>query len=138
MRYIGLFESLTGASVKDCVQHGESLLFVVNPGNAGKAIGKRGSNIERVSKVLQKKVEVVEWADTLEDFVKSIFAPARILSVNLITNTDGSKRLIVVPHEEDQGLAIGKNGRNIQKARLLLKRYYDIEHVEIKSAKTLT
>lgn len=132
MRYIGIFESLTGASVKDCLVNGETILFVVEPGNAARAIGRKGVNVERASKVLKKKVEVVEYAEPLETFVKSIFIPARIVSVQVYQDKDGRKRVRVYPEVEDQGLAIGKNGRNVEKARQLLKRYYDIDVVEIK------
>jgi N utilization substance protein A len=132
MRYIGIFEGITGAAVKDCILRPDSILFVVDPGNAGKAIGRRGVNVERASKVLQKRVEVVEYAEPLETFVKSIFLPARISAIEVLDDQDGKKRVQIHPHQDDQGLAIGKNGRNIDKARVLLKRYYDIDHVDIK------
>jgi N utilization substance protein A len=30
---------------------------------------------------------------------------------------------------EDKGIAIGKNGRNIARAKILAKRYFDIEKI---------
>jgi N utilization substance protein A len=47
MRYIALFESISGASVKDCiVDEAEArAIFIVNPGQVGVAIGKGGRNI---------------------------------------------------------------------------------------------
>lgn len=132
MRYIGIFESLTGARVKDCIINGDTILFVVEFGDAAKAIGRKGVNVERASKILKKKIEVVEYAEPLEMFVKSIFIPARIVSVKVYQDNQGRKRVVVHPVPEDQGLAIGKNGRNVEKARLLLKRYYDVDVVEIK------
>jgi N utilization substance protein A len=133
MRFIGIFESITHASIRDCVEHGETLIFLVNPGEVGKAIGKKGANIERASKLFQRKVEVVEWSDNLEEFVKLLFLPARIKSVTLGELKSGGKKATVVPFEQDQGLAIGRNGRTIEKARLLLKRYHGIDWVEVKS-----
>jgi len=132
MRYIGIFESLTGANVKDCLLNGDTILFVVEPGNAAKAIGRKGVNVERASKILKKKVEIVEYAEPIETFVKSIFMPARIVSMQVYQDKEGRKRVRVHPVPEDQGIAIGKNGRNVEKARLLLKRYFDIDLVEIK------
>jgi N utilization substance protein A len=32
-------------------------------------------------------------------------------------------------HPEDKGIAIGRGGRNIHRARLILKRYYDVDNV---------
>jgi len=42
MRYIALFESISGASVKDCIvdEVEQRAIFVVNPGQVGVAIGK--------------------------------------------------------------------------------------------------
>jgi len=54
MQYISLFESITGAKVKDCVMD-EKLTFIVHPNEAGRAIGKNGINIKRVANVLKKK-----------------------------------------------------------------------------------
>jgi len=34
-------------------------------------------------------------------------------------------------HPEDKGLAIGRGGRNISRARILAKRYFDIDNVII-------
>ncbi|MEM3671320.1 MAG: NusA-like transcription termination signal-binding factor [Thermoprotei archaeon] len=134
MHYIGLFEGLTGAKVRDCIVRDDSVLFVVEPGNAGKAIGRKGSNIEKASKLIQKRAEVVEYSDSLEVFIRSIFTPARISSINLVEGEDGLKKVYVVPHHDDQGLAIGRNGRNINRARMLLKRYCDIDQVIVSSS----
>ncbi|HDH07181.1 MAG TPA: NusA-like transcription termination signal-binding factor, partial [Thermoproteales archaeon] len=38
--------------------------------------------------------------------------------------------LVSVP-PADKGLAIGKNGRNISRARIIAKRYFDIEKIVI-------
>ena len=47
MRYIALFESITGANVKDCIIDDElnRIIFVVKQGDIGAAIGKGGKNI---------------------------------------------------------------------------------------------
>jgi len=42
MRYIALFESISGASVKDCIvdEIEQRAIFIVNQGQVGVAIGK--------------------------------------------------------------------------------------------------
>ena len=47
IRYIALFENMTGAMVKDCIiddEHGK-VTFVVKNGDMGLAIGKGGSTV---------------------------------------------------------------------------------------------
>ena len=49
IRYIALFESMTGAMVKDCIiddEHGK-VTFVVKNGDMGLAIGKGGSSVSK-------------------------------------------------------------------------------------------
>ena len=59
IRYIALFESMTGATVKDCLVDDENgkLTFLVKKGDMGLAIGKRGSTVAKVQKSVDKGVE---------------------------------------------------------------------------------
>ncbi len=51
MRYIALFESISGASVKDCIvdEVEQRAIFIVNQGQVGVAIGKGGRNIHTLN-----------------------------------------------------------------------------------------
>jgi N utilization substance protein A len=133
MRYIALLQDLTGAIARDCIidEENNRVIFVVRPGDAGKAIGRRGANINRLRRILGKEIEVVEHADDLEAMVKNIFAPARILSVRVV-NRNGRKILYVTVDPNDKGRAIGKGGRKVSIARLLLRRYFDIDDIKIR------
>ena len=56
--FITSFENFTGAKVKDAFfDHNETLVFVVNTGEIGKAIGKNGSNIKHVGFKLKKRFQ---------------------------------------------------------------------------------
>jgi len=133
LRYIALLHDTTGVSAKDCIIDEEdgTIIFIVPPGQAGIAVGARGRNVKRISKILGRKIEIVEWADSLEDFVKNLFIPARVLGITLNKMPDGRKVLYVKVDPHDKGIAIGKNGRNVHKARLVLKRYYGIDVISI-------
>ena len=56
MKYMSLFESLTGAKIKDCIVN-DTIIFIVHENEMGKAIGKHGSNIKRVENALKKKIK---------------------------------------------------------------------------------
>ena len=133
MRYMSLLQDLTGAVARDCIIDRENnrIIFIVRPGDAGKAIGRRGVNINRLRKLLNKEIEVIEHADNLEDMVKNIFAPARVLGVKVVRR-EGKKIAYVTVDPNDKGRAIGKGGRKVAVARLVLKRYFDIDDVRIR------
>jgi N utilization substance protein A len=114
---------------KDCVIEEDRIIFVVGPGKVGQVIGKGGMNIRQVKEVFQREVNVVAYAEKLEDFVRNTLAPAKVTKVDLVEKRDGKAMLIVDVDPEDRGRAIGKSGRNIARARMLVKRHFGIENV---------
>jgi N utilization substance protein A len=131
IRFISLFESITGAVAQDCIIDEERVIFIVKAGNIGLAIGKKGINIKRVRDFLQKPIEIVEFAQAPEEFIKNTLAPARIKLISITERRDGKKIAMVTVNEKDRGIAIGKNGKNVARARLLARRHYNIEDVII-------
>ena len=130
MRLIALFENITGATANDCVIDSDRIIFIAKAGEMGLAIGKGGKNINMLRKMTGKPIEVVEFADTAEGLVKNCLAPAKIKEVRITERPD--RKIVVVEVEpKDKALAIGKNGRTIDKTRMLAKRYYQIDHVQI-------
>jgi len=131
MRYIALFQDLTRASVKDCIidENENRIIFLVKPGDMGLAIGRNGINIKRLKRLLGRNIEVVEWADNIEQLAKNALAPARVLNVKVLTTPSGKKKVLVTVDPQDKGVAIGKAGRNVARARMILKRYFDIDSV---------
>jgi len=134
IRYIALFESLTGASARDCVidEENDRIIFVVNEGDMGLAIGKEGSNIKKVKEAIGHRIEVVEYSDSLEQFVKNTLSPAEVNGVDVSGQDENEKKVIKIEvNESKKGLVIGKNGRNIEKAKMLGDRHHNIGDIKI-------
>ena len=132
MRLISQFESLTGAGSRDCVvdERNGRLIFVVNPGDMGLAIGKKGASIKKASEVMGKKIEVVEYNPGVEQFIRNCFLPAQVTSLVIEGEPDQQVATVEV-RDEDRGIAIGKDGKNIFKAKKLALRQYNIADVQI-------
>jgi N utilization substance protein A len=133
MRYIALFESITGAMVKDCIIDDElnRIIFVVKKGEVGMAIGKRGKNIRLLEKMTGKRHEIIEHSDNPAQFIKNALKPARVKEIRITERPDGKTIAVVAVNPKDKGVAIGKNGRNAERIRFLAKRYFQIQHVSI-------
>ena len=128
IQYIALFENMTRAKILDCIPEEERLVYVVKQGDMGLAIGKNGENINRVKKVLDKPIELVEYSDEPVTFLKNAFGPVSVSSVNIITKNGKRLAYVEVPNKE-KGLAIGRNGKNIEKVKILARRHHNIEDV---------
>ncbi|MHA1924846.1 MAG: NusA-like transcription termination signal-binding factor [Candidatus Thorarchaeota archaeon] len=133
MSLIATFERITGASAVDVVRDddGERIIFVVREKQLGKAIGRGGSNVKAAADAFGRTVDIVEIAASPEEFVKSALAPARVEEVKIIVHRDGNRVASVTVNSEDRGIAIGRDGRNVARARILARRHFDLTNVVI-------
>jgi len=133
MRLISQFESLTGAGSRDCVvdSRNERIIFVINPGDMGLAIGKGGASIKKASDVMGKRIEVVEYSNDPSQFLRNCFLPAQVTSINFDQDEEEQQVALVEVRDEDRGIAIGKYGKNIFKAKILAQRQHDIADVQL-------
>jgi len=126
MKYISLFESMTGAKVKDCIVN-DTIVFIIHENEMGKAIGKQGSNIKRVENTFKKKIKLAEFNNDVSQFIQNLIYP---LKVKEIKEEDG----IVTIHGPDtktKGLLIGRDRRNINSVNNIVKRHFNIKEIKV-------
>ena len=135
IRLISLFQNVTKTTARDCLddEKQDKIIFVVNEGKMGLAIGKGGSNIKSLQNILKRNVELVEHFDDPIKFLKNILNPKFVNEVKLDTKQDGSSQATVIVDQGNKGLVVGREGRNAERARLFAKRYFDISNVQISS-----
>jgi len=133
MRFIALFESITGATVKDCIldEDTDRAIFIVKEGNIGMAVGKGGKNIRLLERMTNKKHEIIEYSEDPASFIKNALKPAHVREIRITEKPDGKTIAVVAVDPRDKGVAIGKNGRNAERIRFLAKRYFQIQNVSI-------
>lgn len=133
MRYIALFESITSATVKDCIVDDEQnrIIFIIKEGDSGVAIGKGGKNIHLLERMTGKKHEIIEHSSAPQQFIRNALKPARVNEIRITERPDGKSIAVVSVNPRDKGVAIGKNGRNAERIRFLAKRYFNIQNVSI-------
>ncbi len=131
LQLVTLFEETTDATVRDCVidEKFDRIIFLVKPGEMGQAIGAGGEYVTAVEEEIGKSIKLVEDADTATDFVANALAPAAVYNVTISENDD--RLAYVEVAQEDRGVAIGTDGRNIEAARMLAQRHYDIDGIEL-------
>lgn len=142
-QFIAIFEEATDATARDCVVfEGDSedstdaggpdddrVVILVTAGEMAEAIGPGGQHVQRVEERIGRDVTLVEDADTAEAFVANALSPAAVYNVTI--SEDDETIAYAEVAEEDTGAAIGKGGENIDTARSLAKRHYDIDDVQL-------
>ncbi len=133
IKYIGLFESMTGATVKDCIfeDNKNKIVYVVKEGDMGLAIGKNGTNAQKVKETLNKPIDIIEYSEDPVKFIKNIIWPVKVKSIHLSERKDGKKIAILDINKKDKGLVIGKEGKNIDRIKNLLKRHHNLDDIMI-------
>ncbi len=137
--YLSLFQTITTAVSRDCIidDKMDRVIFVVHKGQMGMAIGKGGTNIKQLQNAITKKIELVEYSDNPINFIKNIFNSNMVQDVKITEREAGIKNAIVVVDMKKKGIVVGKDGRNVDKARILAKRYFNINNVLILSPEQL-
>jgi N utilization substance protein A len=130
-RYIEELRILTKSTALDCVidDRFDRVIYVIRQGDMGLAIGKKGENIRRLQSVLGKRIEMVEFAEVPDEFIGNIFKPAEVVGID--RSAESGPVNVLVRQRSDLGIAIGKAGCNIEKARILCRRFCGIEIGEV-------
>jgi N utilization substance protein A len=130
LRLVGLFQEITQSTVMDCIDGGDRVLFVVKAGEVGKAVGKKGENINRLKNAFNKDVQVVEYSEDPLEFVRNVFRNYDVRNVEL-EERNGIRHATVTVDPARKGRAIGKAGKNLRLARSLISRHTDIQSVSV-------
>lgn len=128
MKFISIFESMTHARLKDCFIQNEKVIFMVQEGDIAKALGRRGINIQKLEKLLNKKIKIIEFSTDILRFVKNIVHP---LQVKEIHEKEGVI-VIIPPDTKTRGYLIGRGAVNLRNTESIVKRYYpDIKEIKV-------
>jgi N utilization substance protein A len=141
MELISLFNSISGAIIKDCFifqspeNNSEIIVFLVKKEDVGKAIGKAGEHVKDLMAKLQKKIDVIPWSENLEQFIQFILNTTKnsiqVQNIEIKESRNEKKTVIISVRPQDRGKAIGKEGSMIRKIKELVIRHYNIDNVII-------
>ena len=126
LRLMSLFQNVTGAVARDCIvdEKMDRVIFVVNKGQMGLAIGKGGVTIKQSQSVVSRKVEPVEYSDDPSAFLSNMLNSDMINEIKINDRFDGSRQAVVVVDSRKKGVVVGKEGRNAEKARSIGKAIF--------------
>ena len=121
------FSSFTKSKVKDVIDEGELLIFIVEPGQLFKAIGKKGSNVKLLSNKFKKRIKIVEFNPEVKVFIRNMVYPLEVKEItqegDIITLEGGDVKT--------KGLLIGRNAQKLRLLERVVKRYFKIEEIKV-------
>lgn len=130
VQFINLAISHTKANVIDCIVDDDRVIFVVEKGQLGIAIGSKAKNLERLRFLFKKTIKFVEFDADVKTFVMNLCKPYKIRSVN-VQESHGSFVATIDVEQQDKSKLIGKSGKNINMIRKLAQRHHPVKDVQI-------
>ncbi len=90
----------------------------------GTFVGGRGVRVQAVMNEIgeREKIDIINWSDNASEFIREALSPAEVNKVEI----DGKKAKVLVS-EDQQSIAIGKQGQNVRLASKLTGFDIDIE-----------
>ena len=126
MKFMTLFESMTGTKVKDCIVNSR-IIFIIEENEMGRAIGKNGVNIKRMENKLKKKIKLVEYSNNILQFVKNVISPIEALDIK---DQDGNIT-IYGKDVQTKAMLIGRERQTINHLGSIVKRYFDVKSIRV-------
>ena len=121
LKTMALFENMTGAKLKDCFVNKERLIFVIEQGDMGKALGKHKGNIQRIEESLNRKIKIIEFNPDVLTFVRNLMFPLRILEMG----QDEGIITVKGPDAKTKGLMIGARAQNLRNYEEIVRKYFE-------------
>lgn len=144
MELISLFNSISGAIIKDCYEFespdGESsiVIFLVKREDVGKAIGRAGEHVKDLRAKLQKKIDVIPFSKRMDVFIQNVLNTSKnsvkIQNLDVKESRDDinpKKTVVIGVKPQDRGKAIGRDGSMIKKIKQLVIRHFEVDNVII-------
>ena len=87
-------------------------------------MGGRGVRVQAVMNEIgdREKIDIINWSDNISEYIREALSPAEVIKVEI-----NGKRAKVFVSEDQQSIAIGKQGQNVRLASKLTGYDIDIE-----------
>ncbi len=130
IRYANLFYKITKIRCSHCFEYNNSILFAVPRKFVLSSIGKDNINLEKLSRIIGKRIKIVaipNGKEDIEGFVSIITKPVRFNGIEL----KGDEAIISAGIESKAAL-IGREKVRLSEMENILGQYFGVKKVRIK------
>ena len=122
MRYMNLFEKITGVSTRFCFKYNDFIVFIIPASAVSRAIGENGKNIKRMSEILGRKIKVVPSPNgnyDIKKFIENIVNPATFRGVEI-----GEREIIVASAgTQSKAALMGRDKKRLYELQKIAKDF---------------
>jgi N utilization substance protein A len=94
----------------------------------GACIGPRGARIQTiVNELKNEKIDIIRYSEDPVTFIVNALSPAKIISVDILEESENSREALVVVPDDQLSLSIGMGGQNVRLAHRLTGWKIDIK-----------
>jgi len=124
---MNIFGKVSRVNAQHCFSYNNMLIFAVPKPAITKAIGKDNSNLERLSKVLRKRIRIVAQPQTknpeeIKTFIKTVTSPIEFNSIEVKNN-----EVTISAGREGRARLIGRQRIRQKELSEILEQYFGVK-----------
>ena len=130
IRYANLFDKITRIKSKHCFEYNNTIIFAVPREFVARAIGPENINLEKLSRLIGKKIKIAaipNGKEDIENFISIIVRPIKFKAVEI---RDGE--IIISAYSQNKAALIGRGKVRLEEMGNILEQYFGIRKVRIK------
>jgi len=128
IRYLNLFNKVSGVRTKHCFSYNSHLIFLVPKKEIAKSIGEQGKNIKRLNRILRKKIKIIKLPSGLwdiQEFVSDIVNPIEPKKIEVKNNE------VVITAGQNKAALIGRQKARLEEMKNIINQYFSLKNVKI-------
>jgi NusA-like KH domain protein len=126
IRYLNLFERVTGIRGKDCFFYNNMIYFAVSQESVFRAIGKDSENLRILSNIMGKKIRIIAYPSKIKDapkFILQIITPLELRNISV-----NEKRIVIDAGSRDaKALLMGRDKKKLEELEGIIKSFFGCE-----------
>jgi len=122
LRYLNLFEKVTGIRTRYCFDYNNTVIFCVPKELISRAIGPEVRNLRRISEIVKKRIKVVpipKNSENIKGFIELIVSPITFKDLEI-----GTDEIILNAGSQSKAALIGRDKRRLIEMQQIIKDFF--------------
>jgi len=125
IRYMNLFNQITGVKTDSCFFYNNGIFFVVPKPMLARSIGENSINLKKLGSIIGKRIRIigdVGGKNRIKNFVSSMIQP---IEVNGIEVTE--EEIIISAPMQSRAMIIGRNKTKLEEMKKIVRDNFNKE-----------